>query len=155
MLTDIQIKNAKAKKKVWYLPDFDSLRLAIYPTGRKTWQHRFRMKAKPYIRTAADYPIMSIKEARAWRDNNNELRSQGITPPKKYDSIKQVSSDIPTFKEMFDEWHKFKSRECSICGTRLCQSNGQMIMQLIPSKEEICIYSLNLVSCLCLQSRLD
>mgnify|MGYP006420995537 FL=1 len=111
MLTDIQIKNARAKEKVWYLADFDSLRLAIYPTGRKTWQHRFRMKAKPYIRTGADYPTMSIKEARSWRDNNNELRSQGILPPKKYDLINQVSNDEVTFKDMFDMWHKTMSKQ--------------------------------------------
>jgi hypothetical protein len=35
MLTDIQIKNAKAEDKVYYLPDFGGLRLAIEPTGSK------------------------------------------------------------------------------------------------------------------------
>jgi integrase len=128
MLTDIQIKNAKAKKKVWYLPDFDSLRLAIYPTGRKTWQHRFRMKAKPYIRTAADYPIMSIKEARAWRDNNNELRSQGILPPKKYNLINQANNDEVTFKEMFDMWHKTMSKQWSNNYSIDTQQRGDMYL---------------------------
>ena len=86
MLTDIQIKNAKAEDKVYYLPDFGGLRLAIEPTGSKIWQHRFRIyingKEKGRIRNGGYYPTMSIKEAREWSDNNNELLSQGITPPK-------------------------------------------------------------------------
>ena len=117
MLTDIQIKNAKPKEKPYSISDFGNLSIVIMPTNHKIWQHRFSIypngKRKEKIRRGGQYPTMSIKEARAWRDNNNELLSQGITPPKKYDSIKQVSSDIPTFKEMFDEWHKFKSREWS------------------------------------------
>ena len=51
------------------------------------------VKRKEKIRRGGHYPSMSIKEARAWRDNNNELLAQGITPPKKYDPINQVSSD--------------------------------------------------------------
>ena len=142
MLTDIQIKNAKAKKKVWYLPDFDSLRLAIYPTGRKTWQHRFRMKAKPYIRTAADYPIMSIKEARVWRDNNNELRSQGILPPKKYNLINQANNDEVTFKEMFDMWHKTMSKQWSDDYAIDTQQRGDMY--LLPQLGKLPITSVKL-----------
>jgi hypothetical protein len=42
---------------------------------------------------------MSIKEARAWRDNNNELLALGIIPPKKYAPINHVSSNIPSFKD--------------------------------------------------------
>ena len=142
MLTDIQIKNAKAKNKVWYLSDFDSLRLAIYPTGRKTWQHRFRMKAKPYIRTAADYPIMSIKEARAWRDNNNELRSQGILPPKKYNLINQANNDEVTFKEMFDMWHKTMSKQWSDDYAIDTQQRGDMY--LLPQLGKLPITSVKL-----------
>mgnify|MGYP000529988585 CR=1 FL=1 len=117
MLTDIQIKNAKPKEKPYSISDFGNLSIVIMPTDHKIWQHRFSIypngKRNEKIRRGGQYPTMSIKEARAWRDNNNELLSQGITPPKKYDSIKQVSSDIPTFKEMFDEWHKFNSKQWS------------------------------------------
>ena len=78
---------------------------------------------------------MSIKEARAWRDNNNELLSQGITPPKKYEQLNQVLTDQVTFKEMFDMWHQ-----------DYVKAMVRRVIQLIPNKEEICIYSLNLVS---------
>ena len=47
---------------------------------------------------------MSIKDARAWRDNNKELISQGITPPKKYEKLKQVSTDQVTFNDIFGNW---------------------------------------------------
>jgi len=117
MLTDIQIKNAKPKEKPYSISDFGNLSIVIMPTNHKIWQHRFSIypngKRNEKIRRGGQYPTMSIKEARTWRDNNNELLSQGITPSKKYDSLKQVSSDIPTFKEIFDQWHKFKSKQWS------------------------------------------
>ena len=115
MLTDIQIKNAKPKEKPYPIPDFGNLSLVIMPTDHKIWQHRFSIylngKRKEKIRRGGHYPTMSIKEARVWRDNNNELLSQGITPPKKYDSIHQVSNDEVTFKDMFDMWHKTMSKQ--------------------------------------------
>ncbi len=117
MLTDIQIKNAKPKEKPYSISDFGNLSIVIMPTNHKIWQHRFSIypngKRNEKIRRGGQYPTMSIKEARAWRDNNNELLSQGITPSKKYDSLKQVSSDIPTLKEIFNQWHKFKSKQWS------------------------------------------
>ena len=108
MLTDIQIKNAKPKDKDYPISDFGNLSIVIKTTGSKIWQHRFSIypngKRKEVIRRGGEYPSMSIKDARVWRDNNKELISQGITPPKKYEKLKQVSTDQVTFNDIFGNW---------------------------------------------------
>ena len=108
MLTDIKIKNAKPKDKDYPISDFGNLSIVIKTTGSKIWQHRFSIypngKRKEVIRRGGEYPSMSIKDARAWRDNNKELISQGITPPKKYEKLKQVSTDQVTFNDIFGNW---------------------------------------------------
>ena len=108
MLTDIQIKNAKPQDKDYPISDFGNLSIVIKTTGSKIWQHRFSIypngKRKEVIRRGGEYPSMSIKDARAWRDSNKELISQGITPPKKYEKLKQVATDKATFNDIFGNW---------------------------------------------------
>jgi len=106
MLSDPKIINARGKDKVYYLKDFSGLRVAVYPSNKKVWQHRYRhpITKKQAISTGDDFPTMSLKDARVWRDNNKELISQGITPPKKYEKLKQVSTDKATFNDIFGNW---------------------------------------------------
>ena len=106
MLTDITIKNARGSDKVFTIRDFGGLQIAIYPSNKKVWQHRFRHPTtkKQVLCTGGDYPIMSIKDARAWRDKNNELRLQGIVPPKKYEKLNQVTINKSTFNDIFGDW---------------------------------------------------
>ena len=132
MLTDIQIKNAKPSDKSYPLKDFGNLSIIIYPSKSKIWQHRFSIKVngkrKEKNRRGGAYPSMSIKEARAWRDNNNELLAQGIIPPKKYAPTNQVSSEALTFKDMFDMWHKTMSKQWSDDYAIDTQQRGDMYL---------------------------
>jgi integrase len=132
MLTDIQIKNAKPSDQPYPLKDFGNLSIVIYPSKAKIWQHRFSIKVdgkrKEKNRRAGVYPSMSIKEARAWRDNNNELLALGIIPPKKYAPINHVSSNIPSFKDIFDMWHKTMSKQWSDEYSIDTQQRGDMYL---------------------------
>jgi integrase len=146
MLTDIQIKNAKPSDKSYPLKDFGNLSIIIYPSKAKIWQHRFSIKVngkrKEKNRRGGAYPSMSIKEARAWRDNNNELLAQGIIPPKKYAPTNQVSSEAPTFKDMFDMWHKTMSKQWSDDYAIDTQQRGDMY--LLPQLGKLPITSVKL-----------
>jgi len=146
MLTDIQIKNAKPSDKPYPLKDFGNLSIIIYPSNAKIWQHRFSIKVdakrREKNRRGGVYPAMSIKQARAWRDNNNELLSEGITPPKKYAPTIQVSSEVPTFKDMFDMWHKTMSGQWSDDYAIDTQQRGDMY--LLPQLGKLPITSVKL-----------
>ena len=113
MLNDTKVKNLKPQSKEYFAPDYGGLRLAIEPCGSKLWQHRFRIKQdgklKEKVRSGGKYPEVSLLEARAWRDENNRLRKEGKIPPKVYDKFNQVSSDVTTFKDVFDMWHSSMS----------------------------------------------
>mgnify|MGYP002343979873 CR=1 FL=1 len=108
LLTTKTIENAKKRDKDWFLKDGGGLQVAIKPTGSKTFQHRIRWKTNDKwsekMRTLGRFPQYSLKEARDWRDRNNEYKAKGLLPPKKYDLIKQVSDGVVTFKEVYEKW---------------------------------------------------
>ena len=108
LLTTKAIENAKKQDKQYFLKDGEGLRVAVNPTGSKIFQHRIRWKLngnwKEVVRTLGDFPRHSLKEARHWKDKNNEYKFKGVLPPKKYDLITQVSDEAITFKEVFEMW---------------------------------------------------
>jgi integrase len=107
-LTTKTIENAKKEDDEYFLKDGGGLRVAVKPTGSKTFQHRIRVKVdgkwKEKIRTLGRFPQYSLKEARDWRDKNNEYKAKGILPPTNYDTINQVSDGVITFKDVYEKW---------------------------------------------------
>jgi integrase len=107
-LTTKTIENAKKEDEEYFLKDGGGLRVAVKPTGSKTFQHRIRVKVdgkwKEKIRTLGRFPQYSLKEARDWRDKNNEYKAKGILPPTNYDTINQVSDGVITFKDVYEKW---------------------------------------------------
>jgi len=108
LLTIKQIQNAKKQDKQYFLKDGEGLRIAVTPTGSKIFQHRIWVKIngkwKEVIRTLGKFPKYSLKDARDWRDRNNEYKAKGILPPKKYAVINQASEDVITFQEVYEMW---------------------------------------------------
>jgi|ETN07SMinimDraft_1059922.scaffolds.fasta_scaffold49241_1 integrase len=108
LLSTKAIENAKKEDEEYFLKDGEGLRVAIKPTGSKTFQHRIRVKRNgkwsEVVRTLGRFPQHSLKEARYWKDKNNEYKAKGLLPPKKYDLINQVSDEVITFKEVFEIW---------------------------------------------------
>ena len=90
--------------KPYPLKDFGNLSIVIYPSKAKIWQHRFSIKVdgkrKEKNRRAGVYPSMSIKEARAWRDNNNELLAL-----RNYSSKEIRSNQSSKFQHTFIQRH--------------------------------------------------
>jgi integrase len=107
-LTTKTIENAKKEDDEYFLKDGGGLRVAVKPTGSKTFQHRIRVKVdgkwKEKIRTLGRFPQYSLKEARDWRDKNNEYKAKGILPPTNYDTMNQVSDGVITFKDVYEKW---------------------------------------------------
>ena len=112
LLRDTQIRNAKSKKKVWYLGDGDNLRIQIHPNGSKYWQVRYRLESTPKTIRIGKYPDRSIRDARDERDRIHNLVIEGIAPAIAR-SKKAVRSPIltpepgsKTFREVVKEWTK-------------------------------------------------
>ncbi|MDB5556180.1 MAG: symbiosis island integrase [Rhizobium sp.] len=82
-LSDIACKNAKAKEKQYRLADGDGLHLLVQTNGSKLWQLRYRYLEKENILSFGKYPIVTLAEARAKRDEAKKLLANGVNPSAK------------------------------------------------------------------------
>jgi integrase len=67
-LTDIQIRKAIPSDKQYKLNDGGGLSLLVRPTGTKSWVCKIRIHGKEQRLTFGTYPLVSLREARARRD---------------------------------------------------------------------------------------
>lgn len=115
LLTDPDIKTAKAQEKVYYLPDGEGLRLQIKPNGTKIWVFRFMFNGKSKETTFKNYPTVSLKEAREKKEAYRKLLNDDIEPIEYYRNKKQNQKldEDNSFSKVLDEWlenEKLKSQ---------------------------------------------
>ena len=100
MLTNIKIKTAKTKDKVYKMFDTNGLYIEIRPSGKKIWRVKYSFNGKEKTKTIGDYPFISLQKAREEVFLlKSKLRSNGI-----------VSLN---FKEVVKEFLKNKKSEWS------------------------------------------
>ena len=82
LLRDTAVRQAKPKKRKYYLGDGDNLRIMIHPNGSKYWCVRHRLGENGTDKEAriGKYPDVPIAQARAERNRIHELVSEGIDP---------------------------------------------------------------------------
>ena len=68
MLTDTKLRTLKPRESAYRIADANGLCIEVRPSGAKVWRYRYRHAGKPSIITMAEYPVMSLAEARAERD---------------------------------------------------------------------------------------
>lgn len=99
-LTDTEIKNAKPREKEYTLADGNGLQLNIKPDGRKVWEIRYTVDGKQKKTTGGAYPTVSLKDARAKRDELKGKVSKGIDPIQEKKEIKQQKQEEAKAKEI-------------------------------------------------------
>jgi len=105
MLNDNQIKSARPKDKKYLLNDSKGLYLRVDPSGRKYWLMRFKEAGKSHELSLGVYPDVSLKQARAKRDELNVLRARG-------ELISARSDKNPTtFSEAAAAWAKVRMKD--------------------------------------------
>jgi integrase len=67
-LTDALIRQAAPRDKDWKLADSGGLFLLIRPRGSRLWQFKYRMNGREQKLSFGPYPLVSLKHARALRD---------------------------------------------------------------------------------------
>ena len=80
MLTDTRIKTAKPQNKLYKLTDERGLHLAVYPTGSKLWQMRYRFDGKEKTASLGPYPEVSLAQLRDKRDHMRKQVAGEIDP---------------------------------------------------------------------------
>ncbi|WP_191833897.1 tyrosine-type recombinase/integrase [Pseudomonas fluorescens] len=79
-LTDFAVRQARTTGKDYTLADFDGLSLAISATGGKSWHFRYYWATQQKRMSLGTYPEVSLREARALRDEARALLAKGINP---------------------------------------------------------------------------
>lgn len=100
LLSDTKVRSAKPSTKIITLNDGGGLQLEVRPTGSKLWRLRCTINSTRTRLSIGEYPSISLKAARAKRDEFKEQIAQGVDPRIKEDPTDEPQSK--TFSEMVD-----------------------------------------------------
>ena len=105
-LSDLVVRQAKATGKAYTLPDIDGLSLAVTATGSKSWHFRYYWMKEPKRMSLGAYPEVSLREARALRDEARALVAKDINPrlhrKQKRAAVKLAGEN--TFEAIYKKW---------------------------------------------------
>lgn len=106
MLSDLAVRQAKATGKTYTLADSDGLSLFVSANGAKAWHFRFSWGGKRDRMSFGAYPALSLKDARALRDEARTLLAKGVNPhtDRKRQRHAVVLAGEHTFKAVYDQW---------------------------------------------------
>ena len=79
-MTNTSIKNLKARDKKYKAYDSGGLFLEVTTKGSKLWRFKFRYLGKEKLLSLGKYPDISLKSARAKRDELRTQVAEGIDP---------------------------------------------------------------------------
>lgn len=107
MLTDLVVRNAKAKAKQYKLSDGHRLYLLVTPSGGKLWRMNYTFDGLHKSLAFGQYPLVSLTEAREKRDDARKLLDDGRDPVvvKRLKAEEQIEAHRNTFKKVAREWH--------------------------------------------------
>lgn len=114
-LTNVAIKNAKAKAKPYKLAAGKGMYIEIQPNGGKWWRFKYRYLKKENRLSLGVYPEVTIAEAELKRDEYRKLLFNGIDPSahKKLQNDSKLNNAANSFELVALEWVAKKSNTWS------------------------------------------
>jgi len=110
MLTNVLIRNAKPKDKLYRIADGKGLNLEVPPDGAKRWRFRYRFGGKQKMISLGTYPEVSLKTARERLDAARKSLADGVDPSQIRKAEKAARSEIEnTFEAVAREWIEQRS----------------------------------------------
>ncbi|HET7268811.1 MAG TPA: integrase arm-type DNA-binding domain-containing protein [Oleiagrimonas sp.] len=99
MLTDTKLRALKPRPRAYRVADTNGLCIEVRPSGSKAWRYRYRYAGKASMVTLAEYPSMTLKEARDERDRLRTLVKGGGNPAlvARLERAAQVEQSATTF----------------------------------------------------------
>lgn len=107
MLTDKGLRALRPRDKLYRVADQDGLCIEVTPAGKKLWRFRYRFgKSERMISLEADYPRVSLAEARELRDEQRRLLRSGVDPAlkRRADRLTRNFSQANTFEAVGRAW---------------------------------------------------
>lgn len=109
-LTALEVANAKhsgTSDKPERLHDEEGLYLELAPAGGRWWRLKYRIGGKEKRISLGVYPKVSLKDARAARDEARTLIARGIDPSAERKALKASAGKLASrsFEAIAREWH--------------------------------------------------
>lgn len=79
-ISDIKVRNLKARDKPYKVSDFEGLFVLVKISGSKSWRFKYRINGKEKLLVIGDYPAVSLAQARQTRDAAKSQLAEGIDP---------------------------------------------------------------------------
>ncbi|MEJ2630378.1 MAG: integrase arm-type DNA-binding domain-containing protein, partial [Acidihalobacter sp.] len=113
MLTDTKIRTLKPQSSAYRVADSNGLCIEVRPSGAKAWRYRYRYAGKASMITLAEYPSMTLKEARDERDRLRALVKGGSNPAlvARIERATKVEQSATTFGAIALELLEKRARE--------------------------------------------
>ena len=101
-LTDTHIRSLKPEAKPRKYFDGDGLFLYVPPTGSKLWRMSYRFEGKSKLLSFGGYPAISLKDARARREEAKGLLAKGIDPSAQKKTARQerIAAERDSFENI-------------------------------------------------------
>jgi integrase len=135
-LTVKAIENARPRDKNWKLSDEKGLYLLVATSGSKRWQLKYRFRGREKKISLGPYPEVSLKAARAKRDEARSLLEEGIDPSQEKQSrkLKARLADAETFAAIAREFidKRANDGDDAICDTT--KSKADWLLSLLEPK---------------------
>ena len=105
-LSDTKARQAKPKEKTYRLTDEKGMYLEVNPKGRKYWRMKYRVGGKEKRLAIGVYPEITLKQARAIRDDARRQLLDGLDPSvhKRTQKLLQVTAHKNSFEAVGAEW---------------------------------------------------
>lgn len=110
-LTDVVVRQARATGKDYTLGDQDGLSLCVLAGGSKSWHFRYSWMGRQKRMSFGSYPEISLREARALRDEARALLAKGVNPRierrQQRFAVRQAAEH--SFEAVFTQWHAHRA----------------------------------------------
>ncbi|PAF51925.1 integrase arm-type DNA-binding domain-containing protein, partial [Helicobacter sp. 13S00477-4] len=105
-MTELEIKNAKAKEKNYFLSDINGLRLLIRTSGKKIFEFRYTYQKQRKITTIGHYPHTTLLQARKKALEYQELLANNKDPQaiKKEEAIALIADIEGQVHKIYEKW---------------------------------------------------
>lgn len=105
-LSEVKVKNAKAREKVYRISDGQGLCIEIKPTGLKFWRYRYMIDGRATMLAIGSYPEIGLAEARRLHQIARANTKTGVDPVqvKKAEKQAKKAKDENTFENLYLEW---------------------------------------------------
>ncbi len=132
-LTDVAIRNARAREKPYKLADALGLFLLVQPSGGKLWRLKYRIGGREKKLGFGTYPDVSLGDARKRRDEARELIATGKDPSREKQRAKaraQIDGGN-TFTAIANEYCAKRKRDGEKAWAPATASRSEYLLSLL------------------------